>query len=75
MVVHGYGKGNLCIVLLDNVLIHVFFDFFRCRKFKIGKPLLLRSFHFFFQYVPADFNAFIADKDARSRNQSFNFVS
>lgn len=76
MVVHGYGKSDFRIILFDNVLVHVFFNLFRCRKFKIGKPLLLlRSFHFFFQYIPANFNAFIADKDTRSRNQSFNFVS
>lgn len=77
VVVHGDSQRDLGIVLLDDVLVDVFFDLFRCRHFGVSGffALLFFVFPFFQKNVMTDVNAFAADVDAGSGDHVFDFVA
>ena len=77
VIVHSDGQRDLGIVLLDDVLVDVFFDLFRCRHFGVSGffALLFFVFPLFQKNVMTDVNAFAADVDAGSGDHVFDFVA
>ena len=77
VIVHGDSQRDLGIVLLDDVLVDVFFDLFRCRHFGVSGFFALFFFVFplFQKNVMTDVNAFAADVDAGSGDHVFDFVA
>lgn len=77
VIVHGDSQRDLGIVLLDDVLVDVFFDLFRCRHFGVSGffALLFFVFPLFQKNVMTDVNAFAADVDAGAGDHVFDFVA
>lgn len=77
VIVHGDGQRDLGIVLLDDVLIDIFFDLFRCRHLSVSGffALLCFVFSLFQKNVMTDVNAFAADVDAGAGDHVFDFVA
>ena len=77
MIVHGDGQSDLGIILLDDVLVDVFFDLFRCRHLGVSGFFALLCFVFplFQKNVMTDVNAFAADVDAGAGDHVFDFVA
>ncbi len=64
MVIDGHGKGFLCILLADHVLIEHKLDILRLGQLHEAEVGFLADF--FFDDLVAEFNAFITDIDPRS---------
>lgn len=77
VIVHGDGQSDLGIVLLDDVLIDIFFDLFRCRHLGVSRFFALLCFVFplFQKNVMTDVDAFAADVDAGASDHVFDFVA
>ena len=74
VVVHSHGQCHFRIVLFDDILVHVFLDFFRRRQLEMGRCLFLVCLQLFPEDIGAHFDAFVADIDAGAGNQFFHFI-
>ena len=65
MVIDRHGQGNLCVVLADDIVVHVGFDLLRRGK-RVGQLELLlvqTVVHLIVQNGRAELDAFVADVD------------
>ena len=69
MIVNRHGQRDLCLVLSDDIAVHVRFDFLRGRE-GIGKlqVLCFPVFHFVSQDARAQIDALVADVNIRAGN-------
>ena len=74
VVVHRHGKGNFCLFLTDNVLIHILFDGLR-RRDGFGDILLGTSLeHLFAQNIVAQIHTLVTDIDTGTSDQTLDLI-
>jgi hypothetical protein len=78
MVVHGNRQGLLGKILTDDVLIQVGSDFLRSRQSRHSSGCVTDFAHHLFQFlandVVAKLDAFIADEDLGTGDQTLDFM-